>query len=81
MLRFKTYIMEAKMMLRPMTAAQWDKPNSQTREDRIDILKKLVKNETPVALVDGSDVTFKNDKVNFDAIAEWEKEKKIIAKV
>lgn len=76
MLRFKTYIMEAKMMLRPMTAAQWDKPNSQTREDRIEILKKLVKNETPVALVDGSDVTFKNDKVNFDAIAEWEKEKK-----
>ncbi len=76
MLRFKTYIMEAKMMLRPMTAAQWDKPNSQTREDRIEILKKLVKNETPVALVDGNDVTFKNDKVNFDAIAEWEKEKK-----
>lgn len=63
-------------MLRPMTAKQWDKPNSQTREDRLDILKKLIKNEVPVALTDGSDVTFKNDKVNFDAIKEWEKDKK-----
>lgn len=63
-------------MLRPMTAAEWGKPNSQTGEDRIDILKKLVKNETPIALIDGSDVKFKNDKVNFNAISEWEKNKK-----
>jgi hypothetical protein len=75
MLRFKDFLLEG-TMLRPMTAAQWNKPNSQTRENRIDILKKLVKTEVPVALTDGSDVVFKNNKSNLDAISEWEKDKK-----
>ena len=60
----------------PMPPGQWDKINSQTGEDRISILKRLMKAGEALPTVDAKEIIVKNTKANQEAIARLEKEKK-----
>lgn len=60
----------------PMPPGQWDKINSQTGEERISILKRLMKDGEALPTTDAQEIIIKNTKANQEAIARLEKEKK-----
>ena len=66
---FKTYLEEG---MRPLSPAEWDKPNSQTREARTDILKRLIQQKADIVTVDGDSITLANDERNFGSIKDFE---------
>ena len=76
MLRFKTYLEEKAMNFVPMAAAQWSKVNSQTKEPRIDILRRIMKNGESIPTIDGTEIKIKNNTENKEAIDRLEKENK-----
>jgi len=59
-----------------MTPAQWNKPNSQTKEHRLDILVKAIKAGTKLVTVDNKEIVVKNDKNNLRAIEMFKKDNK-----
>ena len=65
---FKKYLEEA---MRPLTPAEWDKPNSQTGEPRVDILKRLIQQKADIVTVDGDSITLANDERNFGSIKDF----------
>ena len=65
---FKTYLEEG---MRPLSPAEWDKPNSQTREPRTDILKRLIQQKADIVTVDGDSITLANDERNFGSIKDF----------
>ena len=76
MLRFKTYLEEKAMNFVAMPAAQWAKVNSQTKEPRIDILRRIMKNGESIPTIDGTEIKIKNNTENKEAIDRLEKENK-----
>ena len=68
MLRFITYLNEGKMNYVKMVPSQWDKPNAQTNEPRLDILRKIISDNISIPLNTGKEVTINNTKENQDAV-------------
>jgi len=68
-MEFKIYLEEG---MRPLTPAEWDKPNSQTNEPRINILKKLIRNKSDIVTIDNETITLANDERNFGSIQDFE---------
>lgn len=56
-----------------MTPAQWSKPNSQTNEPRLDILRKIIKNGDKIPLNTGAEVVINNTNDNLAAVDNLEK--------
>ena len=59
-----------------MPPGEWDKINSQTKETRIAILRKIVKAGEAVPSIAGKEIVIKNTPENIEAIDRLEKEKK-----
>jgi len=59
-----------------LTPGELRKPNSKTREPRIDILKRAVLEGTPLSLSNKTDAVIANTSENLEAIARFPKEKK-----
>ena len=78
MLRFKQFLKEKAMQFVPMTAAQWSKVNSQTGEQRLSILRKLIKTGQAMPTVDGVEVIVKNTPTNTAAVDELERTNKAV---
>ena len=80
MLKFKSYMkyLEERMILEfsKMPPGEWEKINSQTKETRISILRKIVKAGEAVPSITGKEIIIKNTPANIDAIDRLEKEKK-----
>ena len=72
MFSFKTFYLEEAM--RPLTPAEWKKPNSQTKVPRIDILRKAIDDGTPITLVNNKDVVIAKTTENMEAIVQFEKD-------
>ena len=70
MLKFRSFLTEGMVGLSP---AQLNKPNSKTKEARIDILKHAVINGITLPLVDNSEVVFANTPENITAIDNYDK--------
>ena len=68
MLRFITYLNEGKMNYVKMVPSQWDKPNAQTNEPRLDILRKIIRDNISIPLNTGKEVTINNTKENQEAV-------------
>ncbi len=58
--------------MRPLTPAEWEKPNSQTGEARLDILKKLIQQKADIVTVDGDTVKLATDERNYGSIKDFE---------
>ena len=69
MLKFRSFLAEGMVGLTP---AQLNKPNSKTKESRIDILKHAVINGITLPLIDNSEVTFANTPENITAIDNYD---------
>lgn len=54
-----------------MVPGELKKPNSETKESRIDILERIVNNRIPVIDKNNKEVILKKDKVNLDAIKNF----------
>jgi len=78
MIRFKNYLLERDMKFVAMTAAQWEKINSQTGEQRLDILRRIIKNGEAIPTINGIEVIIKNTKENLDAVDELQRSKKAV---
>ena len=65
MLKFRSFLSEGMVGLRP---GELSKPNSKTKEPRIDILKHAVINGVTLPLTDNSEVVFANTPENITAI-------------
>ena len=78
MLRFKSYVkyLEERMGFSAMAPGEWAKINSQTKEPRIDILRKIMKSGEALPKVDGKEIIVKNTPENRAAVDRLEKEKK-----
>lgn len=55
-----------------MDRTQWQKPNSKTREPRLQILRDLIESGQPVTSVTGEDIYIANTKENLAAIDQFE---------
>lgn len=64
------------MKLSAMPPGEWAKPNSNTKVDRIDILRLLMKSGEAMPKVDGTEIVVKNTPENRAAVDRLEKEKK-----
>lgn len=78
MIRFKAYLLERDMNFVAMPPAQWVKINSQTGENRLDILRRLIKTGEAMPTVDGQEVVIKNTKENLAAVDEIERSRKSV---
>lgn len=58
--------------MRPLTPAEWDKPNSQTGEARTSILKKLIQQKADIVTVDGDSIKLAQDERNYGSIKDFE---------
>ena len=58
--------------MRPLTPAEWDKPNSQTGEPRVDILKRLIQQKADIVTVDGETIQLAQDERNYGSIKDFE---------
>ena len=78
MLRFKSYMryLEERMKLSAMPPGEWAKPNSNTKQSRIDILRLLMKSGEAMPKTDGTEVIVKNTPENKAAVDKLENEKK-----
>ncbi len=78
MLRFKSYMkyLEERMKLSAMPPGEWAKPNSNTKQSRIDILRSLMKSGEAMPKTDGTEVIVKNTPENKTAVDKLENEKK-----
>ena len=78
MLRFKSYMtyLEERMKLSAMPPGEWAKPNSNTKVDRIDILRLLMKSGEAMPKTDGTEIVVKNTPENIIAVDRLQKEKK-----
>ena len=56
-MRFSSFIKQPLVEAVKLTPEQLDKQNSRTKEDRIDILARLVKDKTPLELAKGGSFT------------------------
>lgn len=65
MFSFKYYLEES---MRPLTPAEWKKPNSQTGESRIDILKRAISAGESVTLTNNKEVVIAATADNMSAI-------------
>lgn len=74
MLTLKTYLGEGMVRLTP---AEWKKPNSQTGEARIDILKRAMTTGQSLTTVDNKEVVIANSAANMEAIAGFETDGKV----
>lgn len=72
MLKFSSFLTEGMVGLSP---AQLNKPNSKTKENRIDILKHAVINGIKLPLTDNSEVVFANTPENITAIDNYDGKK------
>jgi hypothetical protein len=72
-LTLKSYLDEG---MRKLTPAEWKKPNSQTGEARIEILKKAMAANQPITTVDNREVVIANTADNMQAIAGFESDGK-----
>ncbi len=71
---FSTFLGED---MRPLTPAELKKPNSKTGELRIEILRKaILSGNTPLTLVNNSDVVFKNSADNLSALQKFQDDSK-----
>ena len=71
---FSTFLGED---MRPLTTAELKKPNSKTGELRIEILRKaILSGNTPLTLVNNSDVVFKNSADNLSALQKFQDDSK-----
>lgn len=68
MIKFRSYLQED---MRPLTPAELKKPNGQTGEPRIEILRKAILAGTPVPTVDNKDVVFDNSNDNLESLAKF----------
>ena len=66
--RFIKFIAED---MRPLTPAEWQKPNSSTKKPRTDILKLAIADGTPVPTVDNKEVILKNSSENIGAVDDF----------
>ena len=64
------------MKLSAMPPGEWAKINSNTKVDRIDILRLLMKSGEAMPKTDGTEVVVKNTPENRAAVDRLEKEKK-----
>ena len=58
--------------MRPLTPAEWDKPNSQTGEARTSILKKLIQQKADIVTVAGDSIKLAQDERNYGSIKDFE---------
>ena len=42
--------------MRPLSPAEWDKPNSQTNEPRLSILKRLIQQKADIVTIDNETI-------------------------
>ena len=68
--------LEERMKLSAMPPGEWAKINSNTKVDRIDILRLLMKSGEAMPKTDGTEVVVKNTPENRAAVDRLEKEKK-----
>jgi len=64
------------MKLSAMPPGEWAKPNSNTKQSRIDILRSLMKSGEAMPKTDGTEVIVKNTPENKTAVDKLENEKK-----
>ena len=69
MIQFKTFLEEG---MRPLTPAEWDKPNSQTDEPRLTILKRLIQQKADIVTVDNDTIKLADDERNYGSIKDFE---------
>ena len=69
MIQFKTFLEEG---MRPLTPAEWDKPNSQTNELRLTILKRLIQQKADIVTVDNDTIKLADDERNYGSIKDFE---------
>ena len=69
MIQFKTFLEEG---MRPLTPAEWDKPNSQTNEPRLTILKRLIQQKADIVTVDNDTIKLADDERNYGSIKDFE---------
>lgn len=68
--------LEERMKLSAMPPGEWAKPNSNTKQLRINVLRLLMKSGEAMPKVDGTEVVVKNTPENRAAVDRLEKEKK-----
>tara|TARA_B100000683_G_scaffold12215_1_gene13035 strand:- start:39 stop:1409 length:1371 start_codon:yes stop_codon:yes gene_type:complete len=68
--------LEERMKLSAMPPGEWAKPNSNTKQSRIDILRSLMKSGEAMPKTDGTEVIVKNTPENKTAVDKLENEKK-----
>ena len=76
LLRFRRYLQERDLSYLRMTPKEWEKDNSQTGEARLDILRKIMKSNTPVPTNAGKEIKIPNSKENLSALDLLIKNKK-----
>ena len=74
MLKFRSFLSEAPVGLRP---AELAKPNSKTKEPRIDILMRAAIEGIPLVLTSNKEVQIANTPENREAIAAFDGKKPI----
>ena len=67
MIQFKTFLEEG---MRPLTPAEWEKPNSQTDEPRLTILKRLIQQKADIVTVDNDTIKLADDERNYGSIKD-----------
>ena len=73
MLKFRTYLEEA---MRPLSPGELKKPNSNTKEPRIEILRNAILQGLKVPTVDNTEVVFANSSENLEAVEKFKDEGK-----
>ena len=58
--------------MRPLTPAEWEKPNSQTDESRLTILKRLIQQKADIVTVDNDTIKLADDERNYGSIKDFE---------
>lgn len=62
--------------MRPLSPAEWQKPNAQTGESRLDILKKLIQKKSDIITVDNDTIKLADDQKNYGSIKDFEDDPK-----
>jgi hypothetical protein len=77
MISFKSYCLNRlDEDMRPLTPAEWNKPNAQTGESRTAILKTAIETGQTITLVSNKEVVIANTPKNLAAIVQFEKDNK-----
>jgi hypothetical protein len=75
MIRFKIYT-ELDEGMRPLIPSELKKPNSTTKEPRLEILRKAIIAGTKVPTVDNKEVVFANNHENLEALVKFQDDSK-----